>query len=138
MFPALRVRPPVVCGEAVPMAAKDDLGRAGEERAARYLTQSGYEVLERNWRCDQGEIDIIARLGRRLAVVEVKTRRSVAYGHPLEAVDARKRRRLWRLAHVWATDHPQLAQGMVIRIDVIGIVGANPEDGMLEHLEDLA
>ncbi|WP_372968815.1 YraN family protein [Microbacterium sp.] len=120
------------------MAAKDDLGRAGEDRAARYLTDSGYEVLDRNWRCAQGELDIVARRGGWLAVVEVKTRRSLAYGHPLEAVDARKRRRLWQLAHAWALDNGGRIHGLRIRIDVIGIVGTDPAVGQLEHLENLS
>jgi len=120
------------------MAAKDDLGRAGEDRAVRYLTDSGYEVLDRNWRCAQGELDIVARRGGWLAVVEVKTRRSLAYGHPLEAVDARKRRRLWQLAHAWALDHGDRVQGLRIRIDAIGIVGMDPAVGQLEHLENLS
>ncbi len=75
------------------MAAKDELGRAGEERAAQHLRGNGYTVLARNWRCAQGEIDIVAARDGHLAVVEVKTRRTTAYGHPFEAIDARKRRR---------------------------------------------
>ncbi|WP_311245019.1 YraN family protein [Microbacterium sp. WCS2018Hpa-23] len=120
------------------MAAKDDLGRAGEEQAVRYLTTLGYQVLDRNWRCAQGEIDIVASHGSHLAVVEVKTRRSDSFGHPLEAVDGRKLRRLWRLAHAWAADHAESAQGMTIRIDAIGIIGADPSCGTLEHLVALS
>lgn len=120
------------------MAAKDDLGRAGEDRAARYLTDSGYELLDRNWRCEQGELDIVARREGWLAVVEVKTRRSLAYGHPLEAVDARKLRRLWQLAYAWALDHGDRMRGLKIRIDAIGIVGMDPAVGRLEHLENLS
>lgn len=120
------------------MAAKDDLGRAGEERAVRYLRGIGYEVLDRNWRCPQGEIDIVASLGRHLAVVEVKTRRSTSHGHPFEAVDARKLRRLWALAHAWAAQHHDHATGLTLRIDAIGIVGADPAEGTLEHLVDLS
>lgn len=120
------------------MAAKDELGRAGEEQAARYLTALGYQVLDRNWRCAQGEIDIVASHGSQLAVIEVKTRRSDSYGHPLEAVDARKLRRLWRLAHAWAADHVETARGMTLRIDAIGIIGADPSHGTLEHLVALS
>jgi putative endonuclease len=120
------------------MAAKDELGRAGEERAVRYLTAIGYRVLDRNWRSAQGEIDVVARIGRRLAVVEVKTRRSAAFGHPFEAVDARKRRRLWQLAHAWAEANPDHARGLEIVIEAIGIIGADPASGELEHLRDLS
>ncbi|WEK59699.1 MAG: YraN family protein [Candidatus Microbacterium colombiense] len=119
------------------MAAKDVLGRAGEERAARYLRSLGYEVLDRNWRCAQGEIDIVASQGEYLAIVEVKTRRSAAFGHPFEAVDERKRRRLWRLAHAWAAAHSVQAQDRTIRIEAIGITGPNPASALLEHLLDV-
>ena len=120
------------------MAAKDDLGRAGEEQAVRYLTNLGYAVLDRNWRCAQGEIDIVAAHGSHIAVIEVKTRRSESYGHPFEAVDTRKLRRLWQLAHAWAADHPQLMRGMTIRIDAVGIIGPDPTKGTLEHLVGLS
>ncbi|HWS51532.1 MAG TPA: YraN family protein [Microbacterium sp.] len=118
------------------MAAKDDLGRAGEERAVQHLTSSGYLVLDRNWRCPQGELDIVARDGDALCFIEVKTRRGHGFGHPFEAVDERKRRRLWRLAYAWVNEHQDAAAG-TMRIDVIGIVGPVPATGALEHLVDL-
>lgn len=120
------------------MAAKDDLGRAGEARAVRFLTDGGYLILDRNWRCPQGEIDIVAVRRGVLCVVEVKTRSSVSYGHPFEAVDARKLRRLWRLAHAWIAVHPEEVRGLRLRIDVIGIVGPDPDTGVLEHLVDVS
>ena len=66
------------------------LGSYGERMAVRYLTDRGLEVLDRNWRCDLGEIDIVARDGGCLVVCEVKTRRSTTFGQPIEAVDHRK------------------------------------------------
>ncbi|WP_091232931.1 YraN family protein [Microbacterium sp. 3J1] len=120
------------------MAAKDDFGRAGESRAVEYLTGRGYDIIERNWRCPQGEIDIIASTGAHLAVVEVKTRRSSAYGHPFEAVDARKLRRLWQLAFAWAAVHPDEVRGRDIRVEAIGITGPDPAVAEIEHLEDLS
>ncbi|WAA67777.1 YraN family protein [Microbacterium oxydans] len=120
------------------MAAKDELGRAGEERAAQYLTRIGYTVLARNWRCAQGEIDIIASHDGHLAVVEVKTRRTAVFGHPFEAIDPRKRRRLWQLAQAWVTEHPDAARGRAVRLEAIGIIGADPAQGTLEHLVDIA
>lgn len=119
------------------MAAKDDLGRAGEDRAAQYLTQRGYRILERNWRCPQGEIDIVAVSGRALCIVEVKTRRSTAFGHPFEAVDARKRRRLWQLGNAWIEAHPDCARGRSLRIDAIGIIGDGAA-ASIEHLQDIS
>lgn len=118
------------------MAAKDDLGRAGEERAAAFLTDDGYRILARNWRCPQGEIDIVAERDGTIVVVEVKTRRSDEYGHPFEAIDRRKAARLWRLAMAFLAQHPDLVQGLRLRIDAIAVIGADPSTGRLEHLED--
>jgi len=119
------------------MAAKDERGRAGETRAARHLEQAGWRVLDRNWRCPQGEVDIVAADADALVVVEVKTRRSDAFGHPFEAVDDRKRRRLWQLAFAWIAAHPDLVQGRRLRLDVIAITGDDPATAALEHLQDL-
>lgn len=104
------------------MATKDDLGRWGEELAARHLTERGYRVLDRNWRCPSGEIDIVAAQGGALVVVEVKTRRSVNFGHPFEAVTPTKLGRLHRLGLAWRSAHP--GRHGVLRIDVVSVVGA--------------
>ena len=90
------------------MAEKDDLGRHGERLAVDYLTAHGWRILDRNWRCPQGEIDIVALEGRELVVVEVKTRRSRAFGDPLEAVTGQKLTRLCVLAGAWRRAHPDL------------------------------
>ncbi len=118
------------------MAAKDDLGRAGEDRAVTYLTGDGYRIIARNWRCPQGEIDIVAERDGTLVVVEVKTRRSDAFGHPFEAIDKRKAARLWRVAMAWLAAHPDLARGHRLRVDAIGLTGDDPSTARLEHLED--
>lgn len=130
-------RPPALRATIERMAEKDVRGRAGEDRAARYLSEHGYEVRARNWRCAQGELDIVAFHGSDLVVVEVKTRRSEAFGHPFDAVDARKRERLWRLSHAWMRAHPESSRGRRLRLDVIGITGEDPRTAVLEHLEDL-
>jgi putative endonuclease len=119
------------------MAAKDVLGRAGEDRAVAYLGERGYRLLSRNWRCRAGELDIVATDGHEVVVVEVKTRRGIGFGHPLDAVDQRKRARLWRLAMAWATQHPDDVRGRGIRIDVIAITGPDPATASLEHVRDL-
>ncbi|GAA5198880.1 YraN family protein [Microbacterium jejuense] len=119
------------------MAEKDELGRAGEDRAAHYFTELGYAVLARNWRCGVGEIDLVVADARNVVVVEVKTRRGEAFGHPFEAIDARKRARLWRLAVAWAADNRDVLQGRRLRIDAIGIVGPEPRCAALEHLVDV-
>ncbi|MFG6476489.1 YraN family protein [Microbacterium sp. P06] len=118
------------------MAAKDDLGRAGEQRAADHLIAGGYRIIDRNWRCSQGEVDIVAIRDDVLAVVEVKTRRSLAYGHPLEAIDDRKAARLWRLSAAWIAAHPDEARGRRLRLDAIAVTGVDPATGDLEHWED--
>jgi len=119
------------------MAAKDELGRAGEQRAAQHLQQHGYEILDRNWRCAQGELDIVACRDGLLCFVEVKTRRAIGFGHPFEAVDERKRRRLWQLAYAWLSAHPEQGAHRMLRLDVVAIVGPDPATGELEHLVDL-
>lgn len=119
------------------MADKDQRGRAGEARAERHLIASGYRVLDRNWRCPQGEIDLVAARGCALVIVEVKTRRTELFGHPFAAIDGRKRARLWRLAAAWMREHPEHARGREVRLDAIGIVGDDPDTARLEHLEDL-
>ncbi len=119
------------------MADKDELGRAGEAQAASYLAYAGFEIIDRNWRCPGGEIDIVAVEGSELVVVEVKTRRSEAFGHPFEAVDARKRTRLWQLARRWVAAHPDASARRRVRIDLVGITGADPATARLEHLRDL-
>jgi putative endonuclease len=115
------------------MAAKDELGRRGEDLAAKHLIDSGFLVIDRNWRCPQGEIDLIATIGDETVFVEVKTRSSLAYGNPLEAVTASKLARLRRLAAAWCEAHPGTHDR--VRIDVIGIVA--PTHGLIEieHLE---
>lgn len=101
------------------MAHKDDLGRAGEQLAVEHLTGLGWRVVDRNWRCRQGEIDIVAEDGSTTVMVEVKTRSSVAYGHPFDAITPRKLARLRRLAGAWCEQHPATR---LLRLDVIGVV----------------
>jgi len=119
------------------MAQKDALGRAGEDRAARYLQDQGYAVLARNWRCRAGEIDLVVVRDQHVVVVEVKTRRGEGFGHPFEAIDARKRARLWRLAAAWIAENRDAVQGRRLRIDAIGLTGADPRTARLEHLVDI-
>ncbi|MDQ7877580.1 YraN family protein [Microbacterium sp. QXD-8] len=119
------------------MADKDVLGRAGEDRAARYFETQGFTVLARNWRGREGELDLVVADGAAVVVVEVKTRRGEEFGHPFEAIDARKRVRLWRLGVAWASQHRELVQGRRLRIDAIGLTGTEPSTARLEHLVDV-
>ena len=114
------------------MHAKDVLGLQGEQVAARFLTEAGLTVLGRNWRCREGEIDIVALDGRTLVICEVKTRSGVRFGTPLEAVTRPKARRLRRLAVAWVRAH-----GLVfdqIRIDVVGVLRAASGEFSVEHV----
>lgn len=91
------------------MAYRQTLGRHGEDLACAYLLEQGYEILARNWRCQRGEIDIVAREGDCLAFVEVKTRRGHRTHLPEDAMTAAKRRRLgelagWYLAELGVSD----------------------------------
>lgn len=98
------------------------LGDAGEDLAADWYSSRGYQVLSRNWHGPDGELDLVASEGRQIVFVEVKTRSSLAYGHPLEAVGAEKQRRVRRTAAAWLRANP--ARPASLRFDVVAIVGA--------------
>lgn len=114
------------------MAAKDVLGKRGEELATAYLVGAGFSIVERNWRCRQGEIDIIARDGDETVFVEVKTRSSVAFGHPLEAITAAKLARLRRLAAAWCDANATAWQH--IRIDALSVIAPARGAVTIEHV----
>ncbi|GIH90227.1 YraN family protein [Planobispora siamensis] len=101
------------------MAAKDELGRHGEQIAVGYLLQNGMQILDRNWRCPDGEIDVLARDGRALVVVEVKTRSGRTHGTALEAVNRAKLVRLRRLAVQWLSTRRERFES--VRIDVVAL-----------------
>lgn len=115
------------------MRAKDALGRCGEEAAARHLRDLGWRIIDRNWRCTEGELDIVAHDGNEFVVCEVKTRSSTAYGTPVEAVTPAKATRLRRLAACWLADHR--GGGATVRIDVIGLVVDGPSRFIVDHLK---
>jgi putative endonuclease len=95
------------------------LGRWGEQAAADYLTGRGWVILERNWRCRDGELDIVAMDGPVVVVCEVKTRTSRTAGSALESVTPRKLRRLHRLGSLWLAERGAWPVG--VRIDAVGI-----------------
>jgi putative endonuclease len=111
------------------------LGRRGEAAAARYLRGLGWQVVDRNWRCGEGELDIVAHDGRRHVVCEVKTRANLDFGDPLEAITAAKAARLRRLAGRWADQHGVSAAQ--IRIDVIGLVCDGPDGFSVDHCKEV-
>lgn len=119
------------------MADKDVLGRVGEDLAASYLSERGMQLLDRNWRCSEGEIDIVCLDGDELVVVEVKTRSSEAFGSPLAAVTAVKQQRLWRLAKAWCVANRGRFPQHEVRIDVVGIVMDAGSSHQIDHLRDI-
>lgn len=101
------------------MAAKDELGRHGEELAVGFLQTQGLQILDRNWRCRDGEIDVVACDDAALVVVEVKTRSSRRHGSALEAVRPAKIARLRLLAGRWLAAQPRRFGS--VRIDVVAL-----------------
>ena len=113
--------------------AKDVLGRRGEDAAVDHLERAGLVVLERNWRCRAGEIDIVASEGRDLVVCEVKTRTGVRYGLPVEAVTPVKLERLRGLALAWLADRRPRGVDR-IRVDVIGVLVPPVGQLVIDHI----
>lgn len=108
-----------------------ELGRRGEEAAARFLDRRGYEIVERNWSCAAGEADIVARDGEALVFVEVKTRSSTEKGFPAEAVDAAKRNRYERIAALFLKGYDVV--DVQVRFDVISLVVVGPDRALIRH-----
>jgi putative endonuclease len=119
--------------EVTAMRAKDVLGRSWEQAAAEYLESQGLRILDRNWRCADGEIDIVAAERQVLVVCEVKSRTSVRYGTPLEAVGRAKLARLRRLAVQWLNAHG--IRFDQVRIDVIGLLYEGTGGFTIEHIK---
>jgi putative endonuclease len=101
--------------------SKQARGRWGERLAASHYRRRGYEVVERNWRCPAGELDLVVRVGRTIVFVEVKARRSADFGGAVAAVDHRKQLRLRRLAAAWLAAND--VRGVDVRFDVVAIDG---------------
>ena len=114
------------------MAAHNEFGKQGEELAAQYLINKGYEILERNWRNIHKEIDIIAKDGTDLVIVEVKTRQTDEYGNPDVAVTKQKQWRLISAANAYVF---QNRLDINTRFDIISIIFKDGEP-VIEHIED--
>jgi putative endonuclease len=104
------------------MRVKDAVGKYGEQRAVEYLQERGHEIVARNWRCSEGELDIVAQEGDVLVFCEVKTRSGLAFGDPAEAVTADKIQRIRRLALRWLATNQRLGKVRDLRFDVIAVV----------------
>ena len=114
------------------MAKHNDLGKSGEEIAVRFLEEKGYEILERNWRNSHKEIDIIAKDGEELVIVEVKARKSDEYGEPDLAVNKRKQQLLISAANSYLF---KKALDVNTRFDIISII-MKGEEPIIDHSED--
>ncbi|MEZ3504958.1 MAG: YraN family protein [Lachnospiraceae bacterium] len=109
---------------------KRQTGAAYEEQAARWLALQGYQIVERNYRCRQGEIDLIVRDGTYLVFAEVKYRRGGQAGHPAEAVDIHKQRKIFRAAACYCYER-RVPENQACRFDVVSILG-----GRIEHIKN--
>jgi putative endonuclease len=109
------------------------LGTEGEDAVARWYEAAGYDLLDRNWRCRDGELDLIVRRGATLVFCEVKTRASTRYGAPVEAVTMTKQRRLRGLAVRWLAEHD--ARRRTLRFDVASVTRAADGELVVEVLE---
>ena len=112
-----------------------ELGSWGEAAAARFLEGRGYLVRETNYRCPEGEIDIVAQKDDCLVFVEVRTRRSLGFGTPEESVTAAKKEKLTNTALYYVATHTGLPADW--QVDVVAVeVGQDGEVRRLEHIED--
>jgi putative endonuclease len=116
--------------------SKKQIGVRGEDLACAELERQGLQVLERNWRCRLGEIDIVAAEaganGLTMVFCEVKCRSGLGFGHPLEAITFTKRRTLRQLAAVWMRQHR--VEASAIRLDAVGVVLAPGEEPSVTHV----
>jgi putative endonuclease len=108
------------------------MGAYGESSAARHLTEQGMTLLDRNWRCAAGEIDLVLRDGDTLVVCEVKTRSGSGFGSPLEAVTPDKFARIRRLASCWLEQHGLRVPD--VRIDLVGVDLSRPAGDRITHV----
>ena len=121
------------------MRSRAELGRHGESVAVAHLERVGLRILARNWRCPAGELDVVALDGSCLVAVEVKTRSSLAYGHPAEAVTWEKAARLRRLTAQWLQDHgAEHGHLSSVRIDVVAVLCPAQGPALVQHLRSVA
>jgi len=114
------------------MAQHNELGKKGEELAVDFLLQKEYEILERNYRFDKAEVDIIAKLKDTLAIVEVKTRSTIDFGNPQDFVKPKQIQRLVKAVDQYVTVNKLNVE---VRFDIIAIVKAG-KNYEIEHLEN--
>jgi putative endonuclease len=114
------------------MKAKDAVGQYGERVAARRLEEAGLRVVDRNWRCAEGELDLVAADGEVLAFIEVKTRSSEDFGVPAEAVTTAKANRIRGLAQRWLAEHEHPYSEL--RFDICSVLAQRSGAALFEHM----
>jgi putative endonuclease len=112
-------------------SARDDLGRRGEDEAARYLRALGYRIVGRRERVLRGDIDIVALDDRTVVFVEVRSRSDTAHGHPAETVGAVKQRRIAELAAAYIRRHR--LEDCSVRMDVVAVTFPAGAPPVVEH-----
>lgn len=121
-------------GEVKAKTGNKKLGEEGEEIAVAFLKGRKYAVLERNFRCKCGEVDIVARDGKTLVFVEVKTRRTASYGPPQASVTSFKQRQIAKAALTWLASKKM--QDIPARFDVVAIIMREHEVPHIEHIQN--
>ncbi len=111
------------------------LGQKGEQAACSYLLSRGYRLIDRNWRCRLGEIDVVAGLDEQLVIVEVRTRSSDRFGSAAESIDARKQRKLRQLALLYMKEK-HYPQDTRLRFDVIAVRTLADGGFEIEHIPE--
>ena len=115
------------------MDVRKKIGALGEEKAVHYLAGKGYKIIEQNFKCRIGELDIIAMEGQTLGSIEVKTRRNLSYGLPCESITAEKKRHIMRTLHYYIMIHR--LEDLDLRIDVIEILSTG-DGNYIHHIKD--
>jgi len=118
-----------------PGSRRQALGAYGERLAAEHLVAAGMVLLDRNWRCDEGELDLVLRDGRALVGCEVKTRTSFSHGSPHEAVTDAKLARLQRLVLRWIEAHE--VRPPDVRIDLVAVLRPDRGRALVEHVRGI-
>lgn len=114
------------------MAQHNELGKKGEQLAVDFLLENKYEIIERNYRFDRAEVDVIAKLNNVLAIIEVKTRSSTDFGNPQDFVKPKQIKRLVKAVDEYVTVN---SMDVEVRFDIIAIVKEG-NDFKIEHLEN--
>ena len=122
------------------MASNQQIGQKGEDLAVEFLEEKGYRVMDRNYRFEREEVDVVAfqpdedNQGGELVFIEVKTRSGLAYGHPEESVSEEKQQSITSVAQAWLYERQM--EGAPCRFDVVSIVLNQGEDPTIEHYEN--